>query len=259
MTDFLESATGLGQHGLQIAYVVFLRIGAVMALLPAFGEQSVPQRVRLGLALCFTAVVAPAVSDQIRQGPLTIETLFLYSWTEVLAGLSLGLGLRLFILSLQMAGSIAAQATSLSQIFGGAGIEPQPAIGQIMMVSGLALATMSGLHVRAAEVLILSYEFLPAGKFPDPATLSGWGLERVAHSFSLAFSLAAPFVLASLIYNIAMGVINRAMPQLMVAMVGAPAITAGSLVLMALVLPFLLSLWLQAFHFFLGAPFGVVK
>ena len=38
---------------------------------------------------------------------------------------------------------------------------------------------------------------------------------QIAHSFGLAFALATPFVIASLIYNLALGVINRAMPRKM--------------------------------------------
>ncbi|MFC3118840.1 flagellar biosynthetic protein FliR [Jhaorihella thermophila] len=38
----------------------------------------------------------------------------------------------------------------------------------------------------------------------------------------LPFSLSAPFVIASLLYNLTLGAINRAMPQLMVTLVGAP-------------------------------------
>ncbi|MEM8699663.1 MAG: flagellar biosynthetic protein FliR, partial [Pseudomonadota bacterium] len=55
-----------------------------------------------------------------------------------------------------------------------------------------------------------------------------------------------------------LGAINRAMPQLMVAFVGAPAITAGGLALLALAAPLILTLWLdrldQALAFPLGAP-----
>jgi flagellar biosynthetic protein FliR len=73
--------------------------------------------------------------------------------------------------------------------------------------------------------------------------------------FSLAFCLAAPFTIAALLYNIALGVINRAMPALMVSMIGAPALTAGGLVLMVLAVPLALTLWVQALHGFLAAPF----
>jgi flagellar biosynthetic protein FliR len=67
--------------------------------------------------------------------------------------------------------------------------------------------------------------------------------------------IAMPFVIASLLYNVALGVINRAMPQLMVSLVGAPALSLGGLVLLALVSPLALSIWLAAMNGFIAAPF----
>jgi len=259
MNEAFVALQEYGQGGLLTGFIVFLRVGAAMALLPAFGESSVPQRVRLGLAICFTAIVAPAVATQIAPLVQQQNTLAMLLATETLAGLALGIALRLFILALQMAGSIAAQATSLSQVFGGGGIEPQPAIGHLLVFGGLALAVMSGLHVRIAESIILSYDVLTPGQFPNASILGDWGVSRIAHAFSLAFTLAAPFIIASLIYNVALGVINRAMPQLMVAFVGAPAITAGALVLMFLVMPLMLSVWSDALQQFLQNPFGGPK
>lgn len=256
MNELLAAALQMGQTGFAIGFVVFLRVGAAMAVLPAFGEQSLPQRVRLVLALSFTAVVAPAVSDQVRPLVISGEAMLFLVAAEVIIGLGLGLTLRLFVLALQIAGSIAAQSTSLSQIFGTAGIEPLPAIGHVMVVSGLALAVMTGLHVRLAEALIGSYQAFPAGQFPTPAIIADWGLLRVTKAFALAFSLAAPFVIASFIYNLALGVINKAMPQLMVAFVGAPAITAGGLILLFLSLPFILGIWIEALNGFMANPYG---
>ncbi len=255
LTELLTYA----QDGLLIGFIVFLRVGAAMALLPAFGDSSVPQRVRLGLALGFTAIVMPAVAAQIEPLAEHQKGIPILLATETLAGLALGIALRLFVLALQMAGSIAAQATSLSQVFGGTGIEPQPAIGHLLVFGGLALAVMTGLHVRIAEVLILSYNVLTPGQFPGASILGDWGLGQIAQAFSLAFTLAAPFIIASLIYNVALGVINRAMPQLMVAFVGAPAITAGALVLMFLVMPLMLTVWSDALQQFLQNPFGGPK
>ena len=257
MNAALAALQQFGQEGLLTGIIVFLRVGAAMAILPAFGERSIPQRVRLGLALAFTAIVTPAVSDQLE--PLTKDqsVLTFMLATETLAGLVIGIGLRLFVHALQMAGAIAAQSTSLSQVFGGsAGVDPQPAIGHLLVYGGLALAVMAGLHVRIAEVIILSYDVLIPGQFPDASMLNSWGVSHVAHMFSLAFALAAPFLIASLIYNVALGVINRAMPQLMVAFVGAPAITAGALALMFLVMPLMLAVWSHALSLFLQNPFG---
>ena len=75
-------------------------------------------------------------------------------------------------------------------------------------------------------------------------------------AFALAFTLAAPFVITSLVYNLALGVINRAMPQLMVAFVGAPVITFGAVFLLFLSAPLILSVWNAEFLAFLANPVG---
>lgn len=235
------------------AALVFLRVGAALAVMPAFGEQVVPRRVRLVLALAFTAIVGPAVAPDMGliDGPLRAGAI------EVMVGLGIGISLRLFIFALQIAASIIAQVTSLSQLFGGATPDPQPAIGNLLVVSGLALAVVAGLHVKAASLLILSYRILPAGHFPGTADMAGWGLHQIVRAFALAFALAAPFVIGSVLYNVALGIINKTMPQLSVAMVGAPLLTAASLALMVVAVPLMLGVWLYSFDGFLAAPFKV--
>ena len=59
MIDDLAALTSLSQTVLWQVFVVFVRVGAMVSLLPAFGEQSVPVRVKLGLALAFTMIVFP--------------------------------------------------------------------------------------------------------------------------------------------------------------------------------------------------------
>lgn len=244
------------QTGLWAGTLIFLRVAAVMALMPGFSEQSVPMRIRLGLALAFTMIIAPAVGSLAPGTPWDLPVFLRFLATETLAGLALGVGLRLFVIALQTAGAMAAQATSLSQIAGAAAAEPLPAIGHLLVVGGLALAMMMGLHVKVAELLIASYQVLRPGQFPTPADLSQWGIAGVARAFALAFTLAAPFVIASVIYNMTLGVINRAMPQLMVAFVGAPVITFGGLALLFLLAPTMLIVWRDALFTFVANPFG---
>lgn len=249
------------QAGLIAAFwhgaAVFFRVSALVSVLPAFGERSVPMRVKIGLALMFTAIVAPAVELAVTPaGPMQT---FGFIATETVVGLALGIGVRLFVLALQTAGSIAAQSTSLAQVLGGAAVEPIPAMGYILVVAGLALAVMSGLHVQAARLLIHSYDLFPPGRFPEAQDLSAWGIGRVSSAFALAFLLAAPFVIASLIYNLTLGVINRAMPQLMVAFVGAPVITWAGLFLLFVASPLLLTVWVQAMGEFLANPVGATQ
>ncbi|SMY08226.1 flagellar biosynthetic protein FliR [Flavimaricola marinus] len=256
LADFADLATGT----LWGALLVFLRIGAMMALIPAFGEQSVPARVKLGLTVAFTLIVLPATAPHIAEPPNETTAILGLAGAEIVSGLFFGMMLRLFIMALQIAGTIAAQSTSLSQLFGGsAGADPLPAMGHVLVISGLALAALLGLHVRVAAYMLQSYDLVPIGVLPMPGIVAEAGVAEVTRCFSLGFTLAAPFVVASLLYNVTLGVINRAMPQLMVAFVGAPAITAGGLALLMISAPFLLSIWSDQFFGFMARPFGPIQ
>jgi flagellar biosynthetic protein FliR len=249
LESLLVWAQGDGQRLFEAGFLVFVRVGAVLALMPGFGEQGVPVRVRLGLALALSVLVVPVVQPG---QPISADAILI----EAAAGLVLGAGFRLFLMALQMAGTMAAQATSLSQLFAGAGAEPQPAFSSLLTMAALALAMAAGLHVELVRAIVLSYQMLPPGQLPDPAVVSEWGLSQVAAAFSLSFTLAAPFLIAGLIYNLALGAINRAMPTLMVALIGAPAQTLGGLVLLAVTAPAMLVLWLRGWQGWIGNPFA---
>lgn len=255
--ETLAHLLDLSQMTLWRGFVVFLRVGALASLLPAFGEQSIPVRVRLGLGLAFTMIVAPAVSDQMGPPPQDVLTAIAFLSPEILTGLFFGLLLRFFVFALQVAAGIAAQSTSLSQIFGGsAGIDPQPAMGHIMVVSALALVALTGLHTEFAAYMIETYTLVPIGVLVAADVMADLGLRAVSHVFALGFTLAAPFVITSLIYNVTLGVINKAMPQLMVSFIGAPAITAGGMLLMLISAPIMLQIWLHAFAAVVMDPGG---
>lgn len=241
MTLGIGTLFGVAEPLVIAAVLAFLRIGAVMTLLPAFGEMMVPVRVKLALTLALTVLVTPAIAPEIALPPG--QPLLAAAGAEVAIGLAHGFVLRLFVFVLQIAGTVAAQATSLSQLFGGEAIDPQPALGVVLVLGGLALATLMGLHVRVVAMLIGSYAQFPAGVLLPSGAAADWAVSVVSGAFRLAVVLAMPFLLASLLYNLALGVINRAMPQLMVAFVGAPAITFGALVLLAIAAPLMLSVW----------------
>jgi len=243
------------QEYLWLGFAVFLRASALVALVPGFGEQVIPIRVRLGMAISFTLIVVPVLSPL--NSPDGFVGWIMIMAPEVVVGAFFGMALRLFVLVLQICGSIAAQSTSLSQIFGGsAGVDPQPAIGRVLVVAGLALACSIGLHAHIASYILQSYTIVPFGVLIASERVLAVGLLEISKAFSLGFTLAAPFVVASLIYNVTLGVINRAMPQLMVSFVGAPAITAGGLFLLFVTSPLLLDIWLNTLVEFMKNPFG---
>jgi flagellar biosynthesis protein FliR len=248
---------GTGPAFIAALVAVFVRVGAVVALLPGFGEQMLALRLRLVAALALTSAVWPMVLPDLPvlgDSPVEMVLAFL---AEAASGLALGIALRLMIMVLQFAGSIAAQAASISQIFG-AGVtpDPLPAAGNLLVMAGIALALASGLHVKAAAMIAYSYQILPLGRFPAGADMAEWGVAQASHAFALSVTLAGPFVLLSFLYNLALGAINRAMPSLMVAFIGAPFIIGAAIVMLMLAAPALLAVWLGTLDAVLADPLG---
>jgi flagellar biosynthetic protein FliR len=71
-------------------------------------------------------------------------------------------------------------------------------------------------------------------------------LRAVADSFGLALRLASPFVLASLVWHVATGLMARFLPRLQVYFIAIPGQILGGLLLLAGLSSALLSAWMQA-------------
>lgn len=256
--DLLAPVVQLTEGAVWVALSVFTRVGAAVALMPGFGERNLPARVKTMAAVMFALIIWPAVHPLAGPPPADAIDASLALMAEATAGLLLGLSVRLLVIALQIAGAISTQATSLSQMFGeGLTADPQPAYANLLAISGIVLAFALGLPAHVAAALIHSYEAIPFGVFPLGGEIADWGARRVNAAFMSATAIAAPFIVASFAYNIGIGAINRAMPQLMVAFVGAPAISCAAIVLMMLVAPLALSVWGTELTTTLFDPFGI--
>lgn len=259
MIESVAQLMDLSQASLVGIILVFARVGGVMSLLPAFGEQTIPMRVRLGVTIAFTMIVWPMVAPGLLAPPPERPFAGMLI-VEGSIGVLLGLSIRLMVMGLQVAGQIAAQSTSLSQMAGpGVAPDPMPAIASLLTMAAMTLAVAMGLHVKAAIAMARSYEILPMGLPLPPSDVARWGVARVSSAFALGFTLAAPFVLAGFAYNLALGVINRAMPQLMVSMIGAPAITGAAILLLMLAAPLMLHHWIGRLDTVLASPLAIPK
>lgn len=228
-----------------VAMGIFTRIGAAAFLVPGLGERSLPMRVRMGGALAIAVLLAPMVRPMVPATPDTPAALVAVLASEATIGLITGLAFRLLVYALQIAGMVAAQHLSVAQMFGaGVAPEPEPTIATLLGMGGITLALMAGLHVHLVVALVTLYEIFPFGQFPDGSDLADWATSRMSETFAIGVTLAAPFVAIGFAYNVALGALNRAMPQLLVALVGVPALVWIGIVVLALVLPALMDTWL---------------
>lgn len=203
-------------------------------LLPGFGEVFVPSRVRLLLALAVTLVVTPLVAPSLPPVPDGPLAMFGTLGAELAVGLFLGALARMMVAALHIAGVIAGFQTSLgnAQLFDPLSSEQGSLIGSLLHVMGVFVIFAANLHHMMLGALVGSYElFVPGAPLPV-GDLSGAAVRAVGSSFVLAMQIAAPVIVAGMLFYLALGLLARLMPQVQVFFIAIPMqIVLGFLVL----------------------------
>jgi flagellar biosynthesis protein FliR len=240
--------------------LIFARVGTMLMILPALGEQVIPARLRLSFALLFSLVLFPLLRASLPPLPATIPPMIVLLLHELVVGLVLGLIARIAVMGTQVAGAIIAFQAGLSVAQAAdpsnGGIQGA-LVGAFLSMLGITLIFAADLHHVALSAIYDSYMvFSPTDPvmFEDAAEAA---IQSVAGAFVIGVQMAAPFIVFGLIFNIGMGILSRLMPQLQVFFIAMPATIGIGLVLMALLLATMMGLYLMHFERTLAMLRGV--
>ena len=226
-----------------IAYLMILaRLSFIMFFLPGIGEQVVPIRIRLMALLGVSATFAMAgIAPTVPPIGGTTDLLVLLL-IEIAIGFVLGAVIRVSIWMLTIAGEVIAQSIGLANFLGIAlETEAQTVVSNLLAMAGAALLLSVDFHLSALVGVLRLYNDIPIGAL---AMLDmELAVESLFAAFGFALLIAWPFAAVNLLYQICLGFINKALPQLMVAFVGAPFMVGAGLVLMAVSIISLLLVW----------------
>lgn len=235
--------------GQAFAFVLLLcRAGAALMSAPGWGEADLPAPIRLGFALAFTLLLLPGMAPALPAPPDRIGHAAGLIVVETGAGLLLGMAARLIVLALPIAGQLAALSLGIANavVFDPALAGQGGVLSRLFGLLAAVLVFATDLWQLPLAALAGSYRLLPPGlAFPagDAAALI---TGAVAGGFALALQLAAPFVLAALVFNGALGLVARLVPQLQVFFVALPVQVLGGLALLAMLLGGISTAWLAA-------------
>lgn len=235
--------------------MVMARIGVTFAVLPGLGESTIPARIKAGLILIVTILLLPVLAPLLPSRPREEPALALMLLTEMANGLWFGWLARTLTISLPAAGQFIADVSGLSNV-----LLPSPELGaQTSAVSRLyelsvpVLVLSAGLHQPLLAALVGFYQLVPPGHLPNASDGGAATLAAVALGFDLALRLAAPFILTSIIWNVAIGLTARLVPRLQVFFVAMPGQIGLGLVLLTVLAAPLLAAWMQAMRIALPA------
>ncbi len=201
----------------------FARILALISIAPVLGHESIPARVKIGLAALMALALAPTLpappADAFENW--NAVTLLL---AQIGIGLALGFTLRIIFAAIEMAGDMIGLQMGLSfATF----VDPQnssqtPLLGSFFgIIATLVFLSIDG-HLRLLMAVAESFTLFPIGAgaathapLRDIASL---GTEL----FRIGLHLSLPVLTAVLVCNLALGILTRAAPQLNLLSVGFP-------------------------------------
>jgi flagellar biosynthesis protein FliR len=231
------------------ASLLFARMGAMLMLLPGFGEAAVPGRIRLALALVLAVTLSPMLAERMPDAPTTAWGMAAMSIGELLIGVMLGGAARLLVSALATAGQIMGLETGLSFAQTADPTQGQ-ASGQIFSVflglMGVTLIFVTGLDHMFLAGIAGSYDVIAPGAPVPIGDAARLAVDAVSVSFRVGFQIAMPVVAAGLIFRIGLGVLSRLIPQIQVFFVALPLQLLGGFVIIALGLSAGMLVWLDS-------------
>jgi flagellar biosynthetic protein FliR len=230
--------------------MVFARVGALTMTIPGIGETPTPVRVRLAFAFLLALVITPIVAPTLPQVPPSMGDLGGDVLREVIIGLAIGAILRVFFTAMATAGEVISLSTTLSfaQTANPTEATQNTTLASFLSLLAVVLLMATNLHHLFIAAMVRSYTLFPYGHAVPVADFAQLAVRTVGQAFALGIQLAAPVMAFSLIFNIATGLVGRAMPQFQIFFAATPLQVLLGLSLFALSLGVMGTYWLDRYR-----------
>ena len=233
------------------AFVVFCRIGGCLLLMPGLSSPRILVQARLFVAIGVSLAMTPIVLDEVQPlvqqaGPLGLFVIMAF---ETLKGALIGLLGRVFFTALETMGMAISMAIGLSANLGAPVDESEglPAIVTVMTLGATMLLFVTNLHFEVFRGLAASYAVMPIHAGFDPRLSLVQLVDGTTKTFLITLRIASPFLIFSIIINVAIGIVNKLVPQIPVTFMSTPFLLFGGGILFYFTISPALDMFTDAF------------
>jgi flagellar biosynthetic protein FliR len=218
------------------------RISGLLLVSPVLGANTIPARIKMGLAIMLTVLLAPLAPMELR--PLSAQGVATLA-QQILIGAALGFILKLVFEAVAFGGQFVSQAMSLgfAEVLNPGLGGTTPVLSQFYtMIVTLLFLVMNG-HLQLISLLADSFRTMPVNDHGIGAD-GIWGvLQFATHLFAGAMRVALPALTALLVVNLGFGAISRSAPSMNLFAVGFPITICLGIIAVWLALRGLPSAW----------------
>ena len=225
---------------LQLFFLIFLRVGAILMSIPVFDSKSIPLFFKIALAFATSIILFPML--RVDPVPMATSVLALAVGVtgEILLGLIIGFSVKLIFAGIQLAGQLAGyqMGMALANVMDPSSSQQVPLLAQFNNLFGLLIFISINAHYLFIRALTHSFEMVPPLNVNFSGSLMEHLIKMSGNIFVIGIQVGAPVIAALLITSVAFGLIARTVPQMNVLIVGMPLKIVIGLLFLGISLPY---------------------
>ncbi len=226
---------------IQVFLLIFIRITAIISLLPVFGSNNVPRQLKVGLSFMIAILVFPFVGTPDTLTENFHVALFIVSVIkELVIGMTIGYTSLFLMAAVQFAGRLidTQMGFALTQVVDPFNNSPTTVAGQFQILIYSIIFLLINGHYFLLITLVRSFEVIPLFGMEIPSdSMLEFFIMISSRLFILAFKLAGPVFAVLLLGSLSLGIVARTVPQMNVFFVGIPMKIGIGLLVLGFALP----------------------
>ncbi len=233
---------------IQIFLLVFVRITAIISLLPVFGSSSVPFQLKAGfsflLAILLFPLLPPVTPDQILS--FLLPNFLFMVVKEVFVGITIGFASTFLFATVQFAGRLldTQMGFAMVRLMDPFSDAPATVSGQFQVLVFSILFLLINGHYFLLIALQKSFDIIPLLSVNMPSeNVADFLISMTADIFTLAIRLAAPVFTVLVLCSLSLGIVARTVPQINIFFVGLPMKIGVGIITLTIVLPSLAAIF----------------
>lgn len=223
------------------SFLIFVRVGALMATAPFFSNGSIPVQVKVFLSLVLAVMLFPVIPVQDMSIPVDANMLQIVIAVikELLVGVALGLTGQILFASLQIAGELMSLniGIAFASLIDPVNQTQQSVIGQLFVLLGTFIFISTGGDGYYIRALAHSFDIVPVGTVAAHAAAPVF-IDLATRLFVTGVQIASPFIIVLFLMDLSFAIFARIMPQANVFFIALPLKVGVGFVLLLWVLPF---------------------
>jgi len=209
---------------LQMFFLVFLRVGAILMTIPVFESKSIPHLFKLALAFAVSLILFPMLD--LNPVPLTgsIVSLGVGAAGEILLGLVIGFSIKLIFAGIQLAGQMAGyqMGFAIANVMDPDQSQQVLLLAQFNNLVALLIFLSINAHYWFIKALTYSFRMIPPLNVHFGGSLMEYLIDMSGKMFVISIQVGAPIIAALLVTSVAFGLMARTVPQMNVFIVAMP-------------------------------------